>query len=474
MKQKIKFVMLVTTVIFATSCNLSHNNDKTTMGMNKDSVSSLARQAYVYGYPLVLMHEMMRTFTNVEAPVYGSVNAPVNQFGHFRSFPDATFKNVVRPNCDTYYSCAWLDLKNEPLVLTVPNTNGRYYLLPMLDAYTYVFASPGKRTTGTAAGNFLISSPSFTRNVPAGMSQIKAPTNMVWILGRTQVNTARDGEEIVHKIQDGYTLTPLSKWGTNYVPEKHVIDTTIGKIPPPAVVAKMDIETFFNELNQLMADNPPAKADSVIINKIAAIGIGAGKKFNLADFDTATQSILKTLPALIISELRVAAVTKFGVMENGWNIARTDMGSYGTNYFLRAMVNLIGPGMNLNADACYPLCLIDENGEKLTGTKKYLIHFEKGQTPPANAFWSITMYNSDELLVANPINRFAIGDRDKLKYNNDGSLDIYIQNERPAKVKESNWLPAAKEGFSLTMRLYWPKEEFLNGSWKIPPVEVVN
>jgi hypothetical protein len=473
MKNKIAVILSLLIIVFLSACNQKGKNSTVNPGMNQDSVVSIAKQAYIYGYPLVLMNETMQTMTNVEAPVSGSVNAPVNQFGHFRSFPDATFKNVVKPNCDTYYSVAWLDLKNEPLVLTVPNTNGRYYLLPMIDAYTNVFASPGKRTTGTAAGNFLITSPSFTGTVPAGMLEIKAPTNMVWIIGRTQVNSSKDGEEVVHKIQDGYTITPLSKWGTTYVPEKHVIDTTIGKTPPPVALEKMDIETFFNKLNQLIADNPPAMADSVIINKIAAIGIGAGKKFNVADFDTATQRILKTIPVVFHSEMRVAAGKSFGVLENGWNVTRSGMGVYGTDYNVRALVALIGLGMNLNADACYPLCQIDENGEKLTGTKKYVIHFEKGQTPPANAFWSLTVYGSNDLLVANPINRFAIGDRDNLKFNKDGSLDIYIQNESPGKEKESNWLPAAKEGFTLTMRIYQPKEEFLNGTWKIPPVKVV-
>jgi hypothetical protein len=163
-----------------------------------------------------------------------------------------------------------------------------------------------------------------------------------------------------------------------------------------------------------------------------------------------------------------------GTLENGWNVVRTGMGSYGNNYVGRALVALIGLGANLNADASYPNCLVDENGQKLNGSRKYVIHFDKGQTPPVNAFWSVTMYGPDDLLVANPIKRYAIGDRDKLKYNKDGSLDIFIQHESPGKDIESNWLPSGKEGFSLTMRLYWPKEEFVNGSWKLPAVKVIN
>ncbi|HNP22697.1 MAG TPA: DUF1254 domain-containing protein [Panacibacter sp.] len=453
------------------SCNGSSSKTGSANSLSQDSIESLARQAYLFGYPLVLMNETMRTTTNVEAPVWNNVFAPANQFGHFRAFPDATFKAVVKPNCDTYYSSAWLDLSGEPMVLTVPDTKGRYYLLPMLDAYTNVFASPGKRTTGTAAGKFLITGPAFTGKVPDRMVQIKAPTDMVWILGRTQVNNARDGKDIVYKIQDNYTLTPLSKWGIDYKPAKNLVDSSIST-NPPLFVEHMDIETFFNSLNELMVKDPPAKYDSVLLNKLSAIGIGAGKKFSLSNFDSSTQKALKGLPAAVHQQLRDMS-TKVGSLENNWNVTRSGMGSYGTNYGMRAFVALIGLGANLNADACYPICKLDENGASLDGAKKYLLHFDKGQTPPATAFWSLTMYGPDDLLVANPINRFTIGDRSSLQYNADSSVDIYIQNEPPSKDKESNWLPAPKGSFTLTMRLYWPKESFLNGSWKIPAVKVV-
>ena len=440
-------------------------------GLPQDFQVSLAKQAYIYGYPVVLMYETMRSSTNVVAPEWNNIFAPVNQFGHFRTFPDATFKAVVKPNCDTYYSSAWLDLSQEPVVLTVPDTRGRYYLLPMLDLYTNVFASPGKRTTGTDACNFLITGPSFNQIVPKGMSQIKAPTNIIWILGRTQVNSAQDGKDVVYEIQDGYTLTPLSKWGTKYVPAKNVVDTGITK-NPPVFVEGMDVTSFFNTLNELMGKNPPPTEDSDLLEKIGTIGIGGGKKFNLEDFDTSTQELLRLVPAQIHQQLRDFA-SKMGSLENNWNVTRTGVGSYGKHYDVRALIALIGLGANLNADASYPNCQLDENGEKLNGSKKYIIHFNKGQTPPANAFWSLTMYGPDELLVANPINRYAIGDRSSLKFNSESSLDIYIQNEKPSKEKESNWLPSPTGPFSITMRLYWPKEEFLNGAWKIPPVTVV-
>ncbi len=262
MKNTIISFLLVATLLFLPGCGHSSLRRSTDPGISHDTIVVIAKQAYVFGYPLVLMHETML-----------SVNTPLNQFRHFRSFPNANFKNVVKPNCDTYYSNAWLDLKNEPLVLSVPNTNGRYYLLPMLDAYTNVFASPGKRTTGTAARNFFITSPDYNGPVPSGMTQIKSPTDLVWIIGRTQVNSETDGKEVVWKLQDGYKLTPFSKWGTNYVPVKSVADTTKGRTPPPVKVENMDIEIFFNEMNKLLADNPPKAADSTVIGSIAKIGI---------------------------------------------------------------------------------------------------------------------------------------------------------------------------------------------------------
>src|ERR1700748_259955 len=247
------------------------------MDNQPDSVITTAQQAYIYGFPLVMMYESMRSTTNYERPVENSFFAPVNRFTHFRTFPDAKFRSMVKHNNDTYYSNAWLDLSEEPIVLSVPDTDGRYYLLPMFDAYTNVFASPGKRTTGTAAQTFLITGPSFTGNVPEDMQQIKAPTNMVWILGRTQVNSPQDGKEVVYAIQDGYHLTPLSHWGTAYQPEPHAVDNHIA-LNAPEFVENMDISTFFTVLSEQLTKNPPPGADAPVLAKLAAIGIGPGKQ----------------------------------------------------------------------------------------------------------------------------------------------------------------------------------------------------
>lgn len=437
--------------------------------MTEKEIVSIAQDAYVYGYPLILMEITKNVITNVEIPEEGF--GPINQFSHMRKFPDHTLTEVVKPNCDTYYSIAWLDLKQEPLILSIPNTNGRYYLLPMLDAWTNVFTSPGKRTTGTESNNFLIAGPLWTGNIPEEMKQIKAPTNMVWILGRTQTNSPKDGATIVKSIQDSYKLTPLSQWGTTYSPPKGRVDQNLSKTPPVFQVKEMKIDNFFNLLNKLMLENPPSKADTPIINRIKKVGVTPGGTFNLNVFNETTKGALLTIPTKVHDAFNKSRTeASLGSLENGWNLLRKGIGKYGTDYQIRAFVAYIGLGANLPEDAIYPTTVMDSNGKPFNGKNKYVIHFEKGKLPPANAFWSITMYNSEDFLVENPINRFAIGDRDNLKFNDDGSLDIHIQHENPVLQKESNWLPAPDNVFSLVLRIYWPKEQMLDGTWKIPPV----
>lgn len=469
MKKQITGLFLI--IITLSSCK---KNSEEQISPNKPShkdIIQLAKEIYIFGYPIVIMDRTKRASTNVKFPVKGQTNAPVNQFGHFTTFPDATFNKVVKPNCDTYYSNAWLDLTAEPLVLSVPNTNGRYYIIPILDAYSNVFASLGKRTTGTKAQDFLITGPDYQNKIPNGMKEIKSPTNMAWIIGRTQVNSKEDGQTIVAKIQEGYKIIPLSKYGRAYKPEAAKIDTNLDKTPPPAAIEKMDIQSFFDTLGKLVKENPISPKDPIMSGKLTQIRITGEKKFKLSDFDQATQNELKKIPQLVHEKMR-SDIKKLGKNVNGWML-RTNLGNYSRDYNKRALIAMFGLGANIDQDAIYPSCTVDNNGNPLNGNKKYVLHFDKDKIPPVNAFWSITMYNPSDLLVANSINRFAIGDRNNLKYNKDGSLDIYIQNEKPGKEKISNWLPANNGNFSLTMRLYWPKEQALNGQWKPLPVKII-
>lgn len=432
---------------------------------------SAAKDAYIYGYPLVLMDVTRAKLTNVPHPI-GAGLAPVNQFGNIRTFPDATFTDVVSPNADTLYSSAWLDLSQGPMVLSVPDTHGRYYLMPMLDAWTNVFASPGKRTTGTGKGDFAITGPGWTGTLPAGMKQFKSPTETVWIIGRTQTNGKADFAA-VNAIQDQYKLTPLSAWGKPHSPPANVpIDPSVDmKAAPVDTVAAMDAPAFFGRLAALMKANPPALADAPMVAKMAAIGVVPGQQFIL---NRSGENMAKAIADGVndgkqrIKEL--AHDPGIGKLINGWTFATKDIGVYGTNYDARAGVAAVGLGANIPEDAVYPLARVDADGQPLNGANKYVIHFDRGQLPPANAFWSITMYNDRQFFVANPINRYAIGSRDRLKFNPDGSLDIYMQHDSPGAAKESNWLPADSGSFNLALRLYWPKETVLSGAWAPPPV----
>lgn len=451
--------------------NSSSSADQQTSAaaLPSDSVVQIAKDAYIFAYPLMMIEYTKRALTNVES-VSPKGFAPINQLAHKRSFPDHTFTEVVKPNCDTYYSLAFFDLKAEPMVLQVPATN-RFYLLPMLDAWTNVFASPGTRTTGTKAQTFLLAGPGWKGTIPANMQLLQAPTQLVWMIGRIQVNSKADGEKVVIPLQDQFAVVPLSAYGKPYQAPKGQVNPAYLKMVPGDVVGKLDIETYLNEAAQLMVDNPPAAADSQMLRRMASIGLEPGKPFSMAAFDKVTKVKLKALPSLILKGIETASNNGDPKQTvNGWKYMTEKMAEFGTDYTLRAGVAFGGLGANSAKDAVYPGTESDSQGRPLHSDHAYTVHFEKKDLPPVHAFWSMTIYNQRDFLAENPINRFAIGDRDRLKYNADGSLDIYIQKTSPGKDKEANWLPTPQSGlFKITMRLYWPKDEVLQRSW-LPPV----
>ncbi|MEZ4883949.1 MAG: DUF1254 domain-containing protein [Chitinophagales bacterium] len=479
--QNFKFSKFLFFVIFLglTSCQSDTVTIQTPSGQENiasDELLKIVGEAYIYGYPLVLMDLTKRVTTNVEKPHPVRPLAPVNQLGHFRKFPDHTLTAVVKPNVDTYYSIAWLDLAAEPQVLSMPATE-RYYLLQMLDAYFNVFASPGTRTTGTEAQTILIAGPNWQGETPEGFDLIQAPTEMVWMLGRIQVNNPEDGATVVRAIQDSMKLVPLSAYGKkDYTPPIGIVKPENKDIVPVKTIRELDVNTYFNRMTELMVQNPPAAADSAIVKKMAKIGLVAGQSFNLNPDDFVLKTKLNALPNFIHKKMEERrANPDTSLLTNGWMFVREGIGTYGTDYLRRAYIDFIALGACIPEDAVYPNCTLDANNKPLDAQNNYQIHFEANQIPPARAFWSLTAYNADEFLVENELNRFALGDRDDLKYNKDGSLDLYIQSESPSKENLSNWLPIPQRGaFSLTLRVYWPKEEVLNGDWEIPfvvPVE---
>ncbi len=426
-------------------------------------------EAYIYLYPLISMDVTRKVTTNYE-PGKKPGMGPMNSFSHMRAFPSADFREVVRPNFDTLYSSGWLDLTREPMVVSAPDTGGRYYLLPMLDMWSDVFAVPGKRTSGTKAASWAVVPPGWTGRLPAGVRRINSPTPYVWILGRTQTNGPKD-YAAVHKVQDGYTITPLSRWGKKVEPVKAVIDPGVDmKTPPLHQVNNMPAARYFSYGAELMKLNPPHLTDWSTVARLKRIGIVPGKSF---DFDNASRVVKAALARAVVDGLKLMndKVPTVAQVVNGWQMNTHTMGVYGDYYLKRAIVALIGVGANQPEDAIYPLIIADADGKPVTGENKYVLHFAKEELPPVGAFWSLTMYDGDGFPVANPINRFAIGDRDALRYNADGSLDLYIQHEGPDKDKESNWLPSPASGrLGITMRLYWPKSVVLDGRWNPPPV----
>jgi hypothetical protein len=441
--------------------------------MTPEEASALVKDVYTYAYPLVLMDATERQATNVPNATAVPMRAPINQFAHFRSYPNADAKDVVRFNFDTLYSFAWIDLGKGPVILTVPDTGGRYYLVPTLDMWTDVFSSLGSRTTGTKAGHFAYVPPGWTGTLPEGVEKIAAPTSMIWMMGRTQTNGPSDYEN-VHKIQDGLKLTPLASWGKTYTPPAtSPVDAGIDDRTPPLVqVEKMSGVEFFKRFAELLKKYPPHGADYPIVFRMRAMGLVPGKDWDEHRFDSALVNDASKAALVAIT----ANIKRGGGGEhiNGWNYSTENMGAYGTSYLRRATVALAGLGANLPEDALYPSVFVDGDGKPLDGANKYVLHFAKGQLPPVDAFWSLTMYDAQGFQVPNPINRFAIGDRDKLAFNADGSLDLYIQSTSPGADKESNWLPSPASGpIQPTLRLYSPRAAVMEGSWAPPPFKRV-
>ena len=432
------------------------------------SINDIAVSAYLYFYPLLTMDLTRLQATNVE-PGKELLHGPANMFSNAPAFPSADFRVVVRPNFDTLYSSAWLDMTKEPMIVSVPDTNGRYYLLPMLDMWTDVFASPGWRTTGTKAQDLLVAPQGWSGVTPSGVTRIDAPTPTVWIIGRIKTDGPAD-YAAVHKIQEGLKITPLSQWGKPATPVEVKIDPNIDmKTPPKIQVDTMEGKKYFTYAAELLKTIPPHVTDEPIVAQLRRIGIEPGKSLDFDALDPAVKKVLEQAPKAA-QQLMAWKVPTLARVANGWLMNTDTMGVYGNYYLKRALVAQFGLGANLPEDAVYPLNLADSAGKPLDGTSRYTIHFDKGETPPVNAFWSVTLYDAQGFPVPNSLNRFAVSSWMPFKYNSDGSLDLLMQNDSPGADMEWNWLPAPKGEFNLTMRLYSPQSDALTGKWNPPPV----
>jgi len=440
------------------------------VALTEAEAATIAEEAYLFLYPLLVMEFTRRVMTNVPPDVRIGAG-PMNTFSHARAFPPADFRDVVRPNFDTLYSIAWLDLRNEPLIVSAPDTGGRYYLLPMLDMWSNVFAVPGKRTTGTAAAHFALVPRGWQGSLPAGVEPIEAPTAFVWVIGRTQTNGPAD-YPAVHTIQDGFRITPLSRWGQPPEPVPVRIDPTVDmKTPPMQQVDRLDAEAFFAIGAELMGLHPPQITDWSQLARFRRIALVPGQPFSLDAAPAAVRAGLERAVAETPAAMR-AKGSSLAAVVNGWQMNVSCMGVYGNDYLKRAVVALVGLGANQPQDAIYPLNVADADGRPVRGEYAYVLHFDAGRLPPVDAFWSLTLYDAEGFQVANPLQRFAIGDRDPLRPNADGSLALFIQSHDPGGERTANWLPSPPQGaISLTLRLYAPRAEALDGRWTPPPVK---
>lgn len=424
-------------------------------GLALRDLGQAAGEAYIYGYPIVLMDETRRTLLGAAGQ-----DISTNQLHHRRDLPGFGDEAVVRPNRDTLYSLAWLDLSQGPVILRFPQTDGRYWLFQVMDAWTDVAGTAGSRTSGTAPGAVMIAGPNWDGPALPGMARIEVDTEMVWLLGRIAVAATADDLDAGRALQDQFSLT---------APAVDDADYPSTEIRPPDAVAAMDADEFLERLAGLLAANPPRPEDAPMAARLAALGVMPGAYDNEGYGPLARAAMER---GVAVARERLAEGLQSRPYDaNTWRTA-LNLGDYGVDYALRAGVALIGLGANLPADAIYPNTEIDAQGLPLTGDHVYRIRFAPGETPPARAFWSVTAYDSDGFLQDVP--RHVLGDRDALVRDAVGGLTLTIAAALPDGVAETNWLPVeAGAPFALTARLYDPEPDALSGAWVMPAVERV-
>ena len=493
MKNQITSLMIAIAVLSLTACDKDESkkaSDSAT-ALSIDSVKAIAKEAYIYAYPMSDAYRIEYAyFIDKTNPEYKGPSNKLINIAHVFTSKD---KAVQTPNSDTPYSMAGLDLRTEPMLLTVPKIEeNRYFSFQLVDLYTHNFDYIGSRTTGNDGGVFMIAGPNWKGDIPEGVTKVfHAETEFILVIGRTQLFNSDDLEN-VKKIQDAYVLEPLSAYlGTSAPENPKAIDyqaqltpelekksfETFNIIPPlSSELEKKSIETF-NVLNFLLQFCPTVPSEKGLMDRFAKIGIGAGKKID-------TTQLSPEVIAAMKEGIHEAWTQDFAKLKQQIDEGKVTSGDlFGTreylknNYLYRMGAAVLGIFGNSQQEAMYPVYTVDAKGGKLNGADhNYTVHFNADELPPVNAFWSLTMYElPSSLLVDNPINRYLLNSPmlTEFKRDKDGGITFYIQNASPGKDKEPNWLPAPKGPFMAVLRLYWPKESALDGTWKNPPMELV-
>jgi len=439
------------------------------------ALQSLAEEALLYTWPLYEMRRMRAATSPRRKSAPAGEMAPngqrwCNLFIHTRKLLRAGGSKVVTPNNDTLYTNAWLDLTRGPLVIDVPETAGRYYVLGLLDFYTNPFAHIGQRLTGTRPRAFLVTPPRWPGEIPAAFqapgAHIAAPTPWLWVIGRILV----DGEDdlpAVHALQERFAIHTLAGWLAPSAGQSAARTFDPGCDPQTPVSAAH----YATQVNAALRDNPPPAQEAALVARFAAVGLGAG----LAAPEATQCAVLQQALDAVLPRLRSAQAARSGSSaRGGWAMPRLFEGSFGRDWLARAQTALQYIGMLESREATYPLAWHDSAGRSLTGAQRYRLHFAAGAMPPVDAFWSITLYDAHTcMLVDNPINRYAIGDRtSSLHYHPDGSLTLHIQHAMPPEAAaRANWLPAPPGPFYLCLRAYIPRPPLLDGSYTLPAIE---
>ena len=453
-----------------------------------DTGLTLGAQAYQYGVPLLDAERIFKSSTGLTLCNHVTAHGPVNRFCSIRNLTNASQKTVNAPNRDTPYSVAWLDLSKQPQVLHAPPIRNRFWEFELLDPWTNNFynitSAHVKMGAGsfnvTGGGNWAVVGPSFKGRLPHGVIRVSSRYDRVWVIGRTYLRGPKDLRN-VHQIQDGYSITPLSRFGTRYKPRrpsKLITKSTEATIP--GTQAGEDPLDFYAALGKAMLKFPAPAADRPLLAKLRAVGIGPGRSPANAHLSADTLRGLRDAvtqgPNTVVSAAMALYFQRFD-KHNGYLV--TDLGAWGTNYTMRAIGDRLGIGGQRASIAAYPLALFDDTKAPLTGSKRYVLHIPKRSLPiPVKAFWSLTMYDTDSFFVPNRLNRYTFNNRSHLHKNPDGSIDIYVQHDKPSNpAQASNWLPAPAPGlgFRLVWRLFDLDHEvfgLLDGSgWQPPPVQ---
>jgi hypothetical protein len=436
--------------------------------LEEDRAYALAREAFTFGFPLVVTDLTREQLTRVSKPS-GARGAPVNQFSHLFEFPNARFDGQRTPNADTLYSSAFLGLEKEPVVLTVPEHKDRYYVLSILDAWTNVLAAPGVRTTGSAGAHYALVGPGWKGTLPADVIPIPIPTTQLWVIGRTFLK-GREDLEAGRAAQAGLRLTPLSAWGKAYKPPAGASNGSRSTAAPNEQVRDLGAKFFVRFAEIMRRGNLPSPADLPVVRRLSELRLVPGQPFPLDSFAGPVRAALERAVQDGLKELQNGA-SKDVRKANGWILPDSDTGDYETDYALRARTAFHNLGTALVEDELALRAIADSEGAALDGTKRYILRIPKEAAPPVNGFWSVTVYDARNLFFDNPLERYRLGDRDAIKHNADGSVDLYLGAVTPGPERESNWLPIPAQGpFSVVLRLYWPKQPALDGTWKPPPL----